>query len=177
MTTFFRLIVSIALLAPSATAFSAAGPETYPSSKDRGYAQPGIIKLVIDLNTAPPSDGGANPGLVAVESLVAEYGARRPHPPKVDIVVVLHAKTADLALGEEAARRRGAGSTADRTRMKVLSAEGVRFVVSRQSLGSQGIGDDELLGWVGRGPNASIIFLDLEAGGYIFDTAKSLGQD
>jgi len=177
MMTFFPLIVSTALMMPSVTAVPAAGTETYPSSGDRGYAQPGTIKLVIDLNTASPGDGGANPGLAAVESLVAEYGARRPHPPKVDIVVVLHAKTANLALGEEAARRRGAVSTADRTRMKALSAKGVRFVVSRQSLVSQGIGESELLSWVGRGPNSSMIFLDLEAGGYIFDTAKSLGTD
>jgi intracellular sulfur oxidation DsrE/DsrF family protein len=144
----------------------------------RGYPQPGNIRLVIDLNTISAAEAEANPGLVALDELVTQYGARWPRPPKVDIMVVLHGKTAILALEDHAARRLGKPvSPRDRTLMETLAAKGVRFVVSVKSLASQGVKDDEIMTWIARGPNASMIFLDLEAGGYVFDTAKSLGQD
>jgi intracellular sulfur oxidation DsrE/DsrF family protein len=178
MKTLSLLLSSFALMAASGTMAAAADGGDRQADGDQGYARPSSIKLVIDLNTASPGGAEANPGLVAVESLVEQYSARRPRPPRVDVVVVLHAKNADLALNEGAVRRRGGSvSTPDRARMKALSARGIRFVVSLQSLASQGIREEEVLNWVGRGQNASMIFLDLEASGYIFDTAKSLGQD
>jgi intracellular sulfur oxidation DsrE/DsrF family protein len=172
------LVSSLALMAASGTMAAAADGVDRRSESGQGYARTSTIKLVIDLNTSSPGGAGANPGLIAVENLVEQYGARRPRPPKVDVVVVLHAKNADLALDEAAVRRRGGSiSNPDRARMKALSVRGIRFVVSLQSLASQGIREEEVLSWVGRGQNASMIFLDLEAAGYIFDSAKSLGQD
>jgi intracellular sulfur oxidation DsrE/DsrF family protein len=172
------LILSLALSTTAAAVVQAAPLEDHRPVGAWGYAQPGSIRLVIDLNTASTGDAEANPGLLALDELVTRYEARRLHPPKVDIMVVLHGKTAILALEDHAVRRVGdTVSTHDRTLMKALAAKGVRFVVSLKSLASPGARDDEIMTWIARGPDASMIFLDLEASGYVFDTAKSLGRD
>ena len=155
-------ILAVLLTAPSNAQRATSVPREYP--------HPRVIKIVFDLNSSPATPSDANPGLVAIANLVRDYESR-PDRPRVEIAVVLHANTTDLAVDAAPARN---GSIA---LMRSLAGKGVAFVVSRQSLASRGIAEREVQPFVRFGPTATVIFLDYEANGYIFDSSRSLANE
>lgn len=144
----------------------------------RDYPHPRIVKLVLDLNSPTPAPSAVNPGLTAIANLIRRYEVLGRDSPHLQIVVVLHAAATDLALDSAAfAKRNGGVPNGSIPLMRDLAARGVMFVASRESLLARQIAESEVQNLVHFGPTASIIFLDLEASGYVFDGTRGLGAD
>jgi len=181
MTTILKLATYTALALSTVAAAQATprGAVARPDRKAaRDYPHPPLVKLVLDLNSPSATASEVNPGLTAIANLIRRYGSFDGESPQLQIVVVLHAASIDLALDAAASARRNAGAINGSIRlMHDLAAEGVMFVVSQESLAARHIEENDVQDIIHFGPTASIIFLDLEAGGYVFDGSKGLEAD
>lgn len=175
-------LISAALffsLAPTTNANASVATVTPAStaSRLRDYPHPRVVKLVFDLDSVSESPAAVNPGLVAIAELIRQYGTYGSDSPDLSIVVVLHGKTTELALDRASSTRRTGAANGSIPLMTSMADHGVKFLVSRQALSNRAIGENEMQSMVRFGPSAAIIFLDLEASGYVFDGSRDLAND
>ncbi len=148
------------------------------SVKMEGPDQSTTYKVVFDLNSAPSVLDEVDPGLQAVADLLAQYASHGVNTSHRRFVVVLHAATTDLALDAAFYERLHTGrANRNIAMMRDLVAKGVRFVVSQQSLAIRSISPDAIQRFVRIGPTANLVFIDLEAEGYVFTTTTSLVKE
>ncbi len=135
-------------------------------------------KIVFDLNSPSSVSNDVDPGLQAVAGLLAQYASRGVDAGHRRFVVVLHAETTELALDAASYGRRHAGhADRDIAMMRDLVAAGVRFVVSQQSMIIRNIKPDAIQPFVRIDPTANLVFIDLEAEGYVFTSTMSLARE
>lgn len=135
-------------------------------------------KLVLDLNSASPSPGEVNPGLVAVSGLVKLFQAQGAKSSAMRIVVVIHGAATDVALRSEAYRRKANGQgNPNLSLVQELADAGVVFAVSGPSMTSRNIAQKDIAAPVRIGPAADLIFFKFEENGYIYTGAKGLLSD
>ena len=89
---------------PGALPASAPPMAQVRSPATRDYPHPRVVKLVLDLDSPTPANGTPNPGLLAIDALIRQYGAFKADAPRLEIVAVLHAGTTELALSAAAGR-------------------------------------------------------------------------
>lgn len=134
-----------------------------------------VYKFVFDQNTAYDATLGFNPGLRALSGLVAEYAAYGIDARHRSIVVVLAGTYADMALTDASYGRihEGKGNPA-LEEIKALERLGVVFTVPVKDVAALSMSAADVHPGVKIGPRASIIYLDLEAEGYVFSGTKGL---
>ncbi len=106
-------------------------------------------------------------------ALCASHGIDAGHH---RFVVVLHAATTELTFDDAYAPRRAGHPNPSVAAMRELAAAGVRFVVSEQSMTRRGIQAGAIQRFVRIGPTANVVFIDLEAEGYVFTSTTSLAR-
>ena len=144
----------------------------------RDYPHAHVTKLVFDMTTASARPIEVNPDLIRIADFIRQYGTFGKGSPQLKVIVVLHGSTAELALdASSSAKRTGSLPNGSIAVMQRLAGQGVRFVVSRQSLAARGIGEDEIQPIVHFGPTSEVTFLELEADGYVYEPAKHLAID
>lgn len=134
-----------------------------------------VYKFVFDMNTAADPKLGFNPGLRALGDLIAEYASYGIDARHRSIVVVLNGIHAEMALTDASYRRlhSGDGNPA-LDEIKALERLGVVFTVPARDVASLFMSEADIQPGVKIGPRASIVYLDLEAMGYVFSGLKSL---
>ena len=137
-----------------------------------------IYKVVFDLNSTSSVLDDVDPGLQAVADLMAQYASHGVGANRRRFVVVLHAATTDLALDAASYRRLHTGrANRNVAVMRDLVAKGVRFVVSQQSMAIRSISPNAIQCFVRIGPTANLVFINLEAKGYVFTSTTSLVKE
>jgi intracellular sulfur oxidation DsrE/DsrF family protein len=141
-----------------------------------GRPLPGhVYKFVFDQNTAYDASLGFNPGLHALSGLIAEYAAYGVDARHRSIVVVLGGHYADMALTDASYRRIHDGKrNPSLDEIKALERLGVVFTVPVKDVAALSMNAADIHPGVKIGPRASIVYLDLEAEGYVFSGTKSL---
>ncbi len=151
--------------------------EARPVETD-GPDQSTTYKVVFDLNSTSPVLDDVDPGLQAVADLLAQYASHGVGSTHRRFVVVLHAATTDLALNAASYERLHTGrANRNIAVMRDLVAKGVHFVVSQQSLAIRSISPNAIQRFVRIGPTANLVFINLEAKGYVFTSTTSLVKE
>lgn len=175
------VVVALGFLPGSATAAAAAqvvGQDRAISETNDapGRPLPGhVYKFVFDQNTVYDASLGFNPGLHALSALIAEYAAYGIDARHRSIVVVLGGTYADMALTDASYRRIHDGKqNPSLDEIKALERLGVVFTVPVKDVAALSMNAADIHPGVKIGPRASIVYLDLEAEGYVFSGTKSL---
>ena len=127
------------------------------------------------MNTPEDATLGFNPGLRALGNLIAEFASYGVDAEHRSIVVVLNGTYARMALTEASYRRAYAGRENPALRdIQALERLGVVFTVPARDVASLSMGAVDIQPGVKIGPRASIVYLDLEAKGYVYSGLKSL---
>jgi len=161
----------IAMFATTAWAGDPNGPTGMPKPSS-------TYRFVFDLSAVPPGPDDIDPGLRQVAQLVDTYAAYGVGTGHRKFVVVIHGGKVDLGLTAAAyGARNGGQGNANIALMRSLANRGVRFILSEPSSPLEKIDRRDVQPFVEIGPNANITFLDLETGGYVYTSTKSLANE
>ena len=170
-----EIIAAAVIASAMATGAGSAGARQKAVGMPRPATQ---YKIVFDLNSHSPSPGDINPGLeqvLDILDLYELYGIDRGHR---GLVVVLHADTTEVALGAPAYTRLHPGySNPNAAMIATLVRNGVKFVVSRQSLILRNIDPAAVEQSIAIVPTANLTFISLETEGYVFTSTTSLARE
>lgn len=141
-----------------------------------GRPTPGTVyKFVFDQNTPEDTTLGFNPGLHALGGLIADYASYGIDANHRAIVVVLSGTYAEMALTDPSYGRVHNGkANPSLEQIKTLERLGVVFTVPARDVTALSMSAADIHPGVKIGPRASIVYLDLEAVGYVFSGTKSL---
>jgi intracellular sulfur oxidation DsrE/DsrF family protein len=141
-----------------------------------GRPIPGTVyKFVFDQNTPEDARLGFNPGLHALGVLIADYASYGIDANHRAIVVMLSGTYADMSLSDASYGRIHNGkANPSLEQIKTLERLGVVFTVPARDVTALSMSAADIHPGVKIGPRASIVYLDLEAVGYVFSGTKSL---
>lgn len=151
--------------------------ETVREAKDApGRPRPRqTYKFVFEMNTSEDTTLGYNPGLRALGDLITEYDSYGVDAGHRSIVVVVNGTHAEMALTDASYRRVHGGQENPSIRqIQALERLGVVFTVPARDVTAMSLAVTDIQPGIKVGPRASIVYLDLEAMGYVFSGVKSL---